>query len=756
MSGLPLLNDMDRRRFFRLTAAAGATTSLAGCGNPENQLIRFIPDDELVPGVAVTRPSICPLCPAGCGVEVRVMDGDVEVTRDGVRGVMKRELAKKLEGNPRHPVNQGKLCVRGQAAIQVTYHPDRITQPLVRTGARGAGEFEPVRWDDALALLVGRLDALAAAGRPQALRFLTRPLRGQKAVVVRQFLERLGAPGPIEFEVFSDAVLRRANELSFGYPQLPTFDLGRSSYVLGLGAEFLGTWNSPVAQSVAYGEMRQGRIGQRGKFVHVEARMSQTGANADEWVPANPGTEGALALGLSHVILRDGLRAAEDAGRAGALIPGWSDGLPQYTPGTVADRTGISAERIERMAGEFAGLSPAVAIVGGAPLAHTNALSTALAVNALNALGGSVGSPGGVYFTPRPIMDPGPGARRVRASVGDLADEILSAGASPVEVVLTNDTNPVFGAPGSWRVADALARVPYVVSFGHFIDETSVLSDLILPDHSFLESWVEDVPESGSLGAVAGVAPPAMRPLYDTRAMPDVLLEVGRSLANPLEPALPVSYEAMIEAAFRTLPGPADSTDVWTRAQQDGVWLGEGRPAPSSSIGAPPSSEAWTAPEFSGDPGAYPLHFLPFSSQAFLDGSLAHLPWLQELPDVLSTAMWSCWVEINPQTASGLGIQDGDMVEIASGQGAVEAPALISPGIAPDVVAMPAGQGHETFTRYASGRGSNPLRILAPVVEGETQALAWAATRVRVTRIREGRGELIRFSGAMREPEHPR
>ena len=92
-------------------------------------------------------------------------------------------------------------------------------------------------------------------------------------------------------------------------------------------------------------------------------------------------------------------------------------------------------------------------------------------------------------------------------------------------MLLLNDTNPVFGTPPAWRVAEALRRIPYIVSFGSFLDETSILADLILPDHSFLESWVDDVPESGTLMSVASVAPPVMRPLHQTRAMPDVLLE---------------------------------------------------------------------------------------------------------------------------------------------------------------------------------------------------------------------------------------
>src|SRR6185295_18210330 len=107
--------------------------------------------------------------------------------------------------------------------------------------------------------------------------------------------------------------------------------LARSRFVLSFGADFLGTWNSPVSQSAAYGAMRQGRPGVRGMFVQVESRMTLTGANADQWVPVKPGTEGVLALGLAHVILANKLRP-DSGGRAGAHIDGWSGGLSAYTP----------------------------------------------------------------------------------------------------------------------------------------------------------------------------------------------------------------------------------------------------------------------------------------------------------------------------------------------------------------------------------------------------------------------------------------
>jgi anaerobic selenocysteine-containing dehydrogenase len=747
---------MDRRDFIKLTAITGGAATLAGCGNPEHELIRFVPDEDLTPGIADIKNGVCPSCSAGCGTTVRVMQGDVDTVRNGEAGVVTRSLAKKLEGNPTHPVNQGALCPRGQAAIQIAYHPDRITQPLKRRGARGGGDFQPIGWDQAVAELVGRLDELAAAKKQASLACVTRPGSSARHDVLALFLDRFGGQAMLTHELFSDDVLRRANEISFGPRQLPTFDLAAARYAISFGADFLGTWNSPVAQAAAFGRMRQGRAGIRGAFVQVEPRMSLTGASADEWVAIRPGTEGALALGLAHVIMRDKLRPADAVGRAGALIDGWSKGLAEYTPQAVEARTGVKAARVERLAREIAEQRPSVAIIGGAPLAQTNGLFQALAVNALNALIGSVNAPGGLSFTPR--VEPIPGVRPdtrepASRSLRTLAADVLGREGS-VQLLLLDRVNPVYSAPPGWQVREAILKIPFVVSFASFVDDTSVLADLILPDHAFLESWTDARPESGASGAIVTVAGPAMKPLYQSRATPDVLLDVAKKLKQPLKPELPwASFDQVLQASM--------GEDDWATAMKQGwVEIGskghraESPRGPSAAGSGQKEREIVRDAVFDGDVAQYPFYFLPYASQAFLDGSVSHLPWLQEMPDPISTAMWSSWVEINPQTAGRLGIGDGDVVEIASTHGTVRAPAVLSPGIAPDALAMPVGQGHETFTRYASGRGSNPVRVLAPAVEPETGALAWAATRVRVTRVGEPDGRLIRFAGSLSEAEH--
>ncbi len=794
---------MERRDFLKVAALTSATTALDSCGNPEHQLIRFIPEEDLTPGVGQWKPSICTMCPAGCGLLVKVMEGDAEVVRNGQLGIMKMGLAKKLEGNPKHPISQGKLCPRGQAGLQITYHPDRVKNPLKRSGPRGSGQFQEISWDEAIKTLVDQLKAFRSDTQHSNLKFLSRPLRGQRRELVSRFLQFCGPHELIGFEPMDSNPLRLANLYGFGVGQLPTFDFANSNYVISFGADFLGTWNSPVAQSIGFGTMRQGRPGRRGKFVQVESRMSMTGASADEWVPAKPGTEGIFALGLAHVIMRDKLQPSEGAGRAGELIAGWSAGLPDYTPQEVEYRTGARASTIERLAREMVSHFPALAVVGGAPLAQTNAIFTAHAINALNALLGNFDQEGGMLFTPVALGPDryfgGPQYAGSVMAIELLTIPVLEDSSYPTKVLLLYDANPIFTMPPSLRVREAIEKIPFIASFGSFIDETSVLADLILPDHSPLESWLDDVPESGSVKGVVSLAPPAMRPLHNTRAMPDVLIqtarEIGGDIADLSDGRGPWNnFEAMLKTQYSDLYAhkgslkAASTEEFWKAFQEQGVWSStEVEPLAKRKFGAKrasttplaksppnPRAEYWWregralplkdeaailapypvefhAPQFDGDEKEFPFHFLPFLSQMLLDGSLAHLPWLQETPDPVSTAMWGTWVEINPRTAERMSIKQGDLVEVASQHGSLRAPALISPGIAPDVVAMPVGQGHEHFTRYASGRGANAFSILAPKVVNETGSLAWAATRVKISRA--GEAKLALFAGGLRE--HP-
>ena len=311
------------------------------------------------------------------------------------------------------------------------------------------------------------------------------------------------------------------------------------------------------------------------------------------------------------------------------------------------------------------------------------------------------------------------------------------------QMLLLYDANPIFSAPPALRIREAIAKIPYIVSFGSFIDETSAQADLILPDHAPLESWLDSMPESGSLQAVVSLAPPAVLPLHDTRPMPDVLLGLAHQLGGDVAKALPLAtYDAMLRAAFvplRTRGGSIDAKtddDFWDAAQDAGRLVERTHSAQPSRL--PPHRLRWRLPStrpwrwpprnLTAPPAISRSTFCPTPRSRFAMARSRICPGCRRCRTCSPPAMWSSWVEINPKTGERLGIEQGDLVEIASPQGSVRAAAVLSPGIAPDMVAMPVGQGHENFGRFASGRGANPLSILAPLTENAKPA-RWPGPR---------------------------
>jgi anaerobic selenocysteine-containing dehydrogenase len=240
--------------------------------------------------------------------------------------------------------------------------------------------------------------------------------------------------------------------------------------------------------------------------------------------------------------------------------------------------------------------------------------------------------------------------------------------------------------------------------------------------------------------------------------MPDVILEIANRLGGEVREALPwKTFEEMLEASYRELAKtqlcgpPKDFDKLWGQLlDQGGWWDGNCQPHSSAAASSQFRVPEFIAPVFDGSEQEFPFYFQPYVSGTFLDGSLAHLPWMQELPDALATVMWGSWLEVNPKTAERLQIRQGDLIRVRSPHATVEVPAIINPAIAFDVVAMPMGQGHENFTRYGSQRGANPMKILGSSEVRDVGALAWAATRVNLSKVGQN-GRLAVFSGALNE-----
>lgn len=699
---------MKRRDFLKLGGLAASSSLLAGCvmPRPRSYYVPYVEQpEEVLPGVGDWYASACGQCEAGCGLMARVIEG----------------RAVKLEGNPAHPLNHGKLCAMGQSGLQTLYNPDRVRGPMQRKGERGQGAFTPMAWNDALSRLVEQLAPHVGKG---TIAVATRPLSGTQGLVLDRFSRAVGGRAPITLDIQGTETLVAGLRDRLGMDRPPRYDFANSRFLLNFGADLFDTWLSPVNYSLQYGHMRQGRPGLRGRMVHVEPRMSATAGSADRWIPVPPGYEGIMALSLAQVIVAEGLAVPGFEGWAGTLAP--------YAPDRVAAKLGVPAETLRALAREFASSRPALAVAGGPALAHTNGVQTASAVHALNQLVGSVGTEGGLMPSPpTPVRDLnafGPGA------FSDWSALVDRMRAGQVKALLIHQADPVYLLPKSLGFQEALAKVPFVASFGSFIDDSTAFADLILPDHTFLESWgmVPSEPAPGM--PVLTSQQPVVSPLYDTRPTPDVLLSIGKALGGPVAAALPwPSYIDLVRTTWSSV-APQDAA-LWSEVRQKGVWTG--RAIAPAALRGRTTAPAVADPSFNGKAEEYPFAFYPYLSPSLHDGRGANLPWQQELPDLLTAGVWSSWVEINPETARKLGLSEGEAIEVRSPAGSLRARVHLFPGIHPEVLAMPMGQGHKAYGRYAAGRGSNPLDVVAPTLVPGSGALAWAATRVKLAKVSE-------------------
>jgi anaerobic selenocysteine-containing dehydrogenase len=478
--------------------------------------------------------------------------------------------AKKIEGNPVHPVSQGRACARGQAGLNALYNPDRIKSPLQNAGQRGAGDFAEISWDEALTTVGSRIGRLRIDDQAGRVRLLSGRVRGHLDALFAQFMELLGSEHYQQFDFTYPGALRAANKIAFGTDELPYYDIRNTDYLLSFGADYLATWLSPVHHGLGFGHLRQGRA-ERGKTVQIEPRMSLTGASADEWIAARPGSEGLLALGIAHALVSAGHYDGSD-------VDEWAAALASYSPATVSQETDVSEDRIEALASEFGKSAASLAIAGGATAAGTNAVSSIVAVNALNHLAGNLNSPGGI------IMNPGqPGSIATassHASFRQMIDLVAAMESGAVEVLLLHDTNPVFALPESVRVREAMQNVPMIVALSSFQDETSALADFILPTNNYLESWGDDVPDPGVGFPVASLSQPVIAPLYDTLPAGDIMLALGRQIGGELPISMSWrSTEEFIRERWREEfydGGPESGDDgfeeFWQAALEAGVW----------------------------------------------------------------------------------------------------------------------------------------------------------------------------------------
>ncbi|MBA2881964.1 anaerobic selenocysteine-containing dehydrogenase [Desulfosalsimonas propionicica] len=697
--------------------------------------------------------SVCTQCPGGCGITVRTI---------GDRAI-------KIEGQPDHPVNNGSLCPRAISATQHLYGPSRIQGPMKRAGERGQGKWEKISWDEAIKTVTEKLAELRTRGKPHTVACISDTDGNGSSYLMDRFLQAYGSPNFIRTPSSADAQ-ELALYLSCGRQGTIGYDFRKADFILSFGCALMDGCDTAGQVMSAFGEQDK-----KTRLVQIEARLSDTAAKAAQWVPAKPGSETALALGLGHVIVRDGLYnkafidnhgfAFEDwQDDAGNTHPGYRSLVQDHSPDKVAKATGLSEKVIESLARSFARAHRPVA-VSGLGSAAPDSLDQALAVFALNALAGNFQKPGGVFLidepdylswtemkidktasagNQHPRVD-GAGSEKfahTRYLPNRLPEAINSAkGDSPVQALLVAGGNPLYTLADPRAAQKAFEKIPFIVSFSTFIDETAEQADLLLPHPHFLESY-QDVPTPrGMAHTVVSLARPVVKPQYDTRHMADVVIQIAKNLGGFIENAFPwKNYEDFLRKSL---------SDQWKTLEKKGFWSdSRSRDTSLDKIFRTSSQRFEFFPmskfaamngngnkkagvekiELPGNIDKLPLVLVPYTSMRISDGAVANTPFMTKTLDANVVLENDVFVEINPKTASEYGLSQGDKATVKTQAGRAEVRVNLFEGIMPGLVAMPAGLGRTGFSDYIAGKGANVYSLIAPAADPASGLnAAWGA-----------------------------
>lgn len=724
---------MSRRKFLKILGSSAAVGAV-GCAKEHDQNIypRVKSEDGQIPGVPVWYSSTCTECSAGCGIQVKTVDG----------------RAIKVEGLKDSPINKGGLCALGQASLQSLYDPDRIRQPLKRDLD---GSLKPISWEDAYAKVVEVLSDKSDASLSNM--FISGEMTGALEELVADFSQAAGVTH-VTYDITQPVAHAKACQAVYGGDfGIPTYRFEKAEVIVNFGADFLETWVSPVEFARGWAANRKAEHPSR--FFHIEPRLSLTGANADSWLKCKPGSEVHVALALLSELVNgaSGEKLAKD------LRQKISAFAAQSSVEKAVVESGIERTKILLMVDALKNARGSLVLSGGVSTASDQGYFLSVVTSLINVVLGNVGR---TVDTSR--------LRKPKSSAGALVDAITKLNSGKGRVLFIHGTNPAFSAPSSLGFGFAARKAVLVVAISSHLDESAKLADIILPPHTGLESWAD----SRVVPGVYSLVQPAMAPVFDTKNFGDILLDIaaqsGVKLARLAQAsdgaaegeAKVAGFQAYLKASWKELQArlgvQGSFDDFWRSSLEKGGYYVGG----SSLFASPPAISA-ASPVFQekmiglavsdsglkdeseasaghggsnvhghsgthghggahghGDSKDTELQVYPYFSIKTFDGRSANRPWMQELPDPITQIVWDSWVEINPATAKKKGVKQGDLVTLRNKYGEVNVPAYLTEHVVEGILAVPVGQGHQEYGRFARAvGGGNVLSLLPPRVASD-------------------------------------
>jgi MoCo/4Fe-4S cofactor protein with predicted Tat translocation signal len=635
-----------RRDFLKLMGFGIAAASLAACEAPVRKAIPYLNKPvDVDPGIPNYYASTYASGGDYCSIVVK--------TREG------RPI--KVEGNRFSPISKGGTSAQVEASVLSLYDKHRFTSPV--------SDGNAASWDALDMNVIDNLKAISARGGQIRLVSNTILSPGTKAAIA-QFVSAYPTTEHVVYDAISAHGILKANELSFGLTALPSYDFGKAEVIVSFGADFLGTWISPIEFTKQYSATR--KIGSNKKEMsrhfQFESNLSLTGANADYRTPIKPSQEGLAVAALYNALAR------------------------QMGAATVSTSS-VEIDNLSKAANELLSARGKSLVVSG-----SNDVNVQLLVNAINSMLDNYGS----------TIDMATTANYRQGSDARMAELVSEIKGGKVDAIIFYDCNPVYDHPKGAELAESISKIGLKIAIADRPDETTALVDNIAADHHYLESWNDAEPKKGHFS----LSQPTITNIFNTRQGQESLLVWSGSETKEYYTFLRDQWKNQFAGTQNLF---SDFDLFWDKALHDGVLNLASEGSQPTFSGDVSVAAASIARSYSADNSATEL--VLYTKIGIGSGKQGNNPWLQEMPDPITKVTWDNYITISQKQANELGInmKEGftEKVNLSVNGLSFNLPVVVQPGQAYGTIGLALGYGRSNAGRVADGLGVNAFPLLS-------------------------------------------
>ena len=652
------MSNLSRRKFLALL---GASAALAGTActdyRDKGEIVPYnVKPEEITVGKPNYYASTCTACANACGILIK--------TREG------RPI--KVDGNPDHPVNQGKICAKGQANILNLYDPERLKTPLI--GRNSA--FNEVSWKDADTEIIKALNSVNG----KEIAIVTNPITSPTSLrVLEDFKVKYPTTKIYSYSFFNNDLKNQAWQKTFGSPKYPLVKWNEAKVIVALESDFLGTDGNKVENSRLFAQGRDVDTKIFNRLYCVDSTLTITGNNADYRLRLKPEAQFELVMSLMNELSSKGALSL-------------SVNTSGYSLNGFAAKYSINKKVLDQLVNDLAGNKGKSIIDAGSSLPE----NVHIAVNLLNeALGNSAMFRSDSAVTS--LME--------NSLPQEFESLVQNMNSGNVAAVLHFDCNPVYQLPNDLGYKKALSKVLQIISLSERENETTFISKFVLPLNHNFESWGDVKTRTG----VVSLLQPVVNPINNTRQKESILLTWINGNSDSYNETLYHQYlmSNWETSIYPTLNSKIDFKRFWFGALHDGIALSNESGTVTKSLNNSVTSLLTNAVSSKG------FTLVLKESYSIGDGSFSHNGWMQELPHPVSKITWDNYAALSEKSCKDLGVKDNDVIEIKIGERKLSLPVFMQAGTADDVVVVESGFGRTNSGNVANGVGFNANELLS-------------------------------------------